>query len=75
VTDNGDRVLADYVERLFSQAGLLTLAVVGHGRLIEARGLNLDSAYFSQLQVLAREVEFGLGMIHDRLTESEQIGA
>ena len=70
---SGDRFLADYVERLFSQASLLTLAVAGHGQLIEARGLNPDSAYLSHLQVLARELEFGLGMIHDRLTESEKV--
>jgi len=51
------------------------LTVIYHRTVRRTTKPIFDSAYFSQLQVLAREVEFGLGMIHDRLTESEQIGA
>jgi hypothetical protein len=72
---SGDPVLAEYVERLFTKASLLTLAVKGHGQLIQDRGLKADASYLSQLQVLAGEVEFGLGMIHDRLTEREDFAA
>lgn len=70
-----DPILAEYVEKLFTKASLLTLAVLGHGRLIEDRGLKPDASYLSQLQLLAGEVEFGLGMIHDRLTTRENIAA
>jgi hypothetical protein len=66
-----DPVLAEYVEKLFTKASLLTLAVKGHGQLIQDRGLKPDASYLTQLQLLAGEVEFGLGMIHDRLTERE----
>jgi hypothetical protein len=68
-----DPVLAEYVERLFTKASLLTLAVMGHGQLIQDRGLRSDTSYLTQLQLLAGEVEFGLGMIHDRLTEREDL--
>ncbi|HET8577744.1 MAG TPA: hypothetical protein VFO18_11635 [Methylomirabilota bacterium] len=70
---SGDPVLAEYVEKLFTKASLLTLAVMGHSRFIEDRGLSPDSSYLSQLEHLAGEVEFGLGMIHDRLTERKNL--
>ena len=70
---SGDPVLAEYVEKLFTKASLLTLAVMGHSRLIEDRGVRPDTSYLSQLQLLAGEVEFGLGMIHDRLTERKTL--
>ncbi len=72
---SGDPILAEYVEKLFTKANLLTLAVLGHGRYIEDRGLKPDSSYLSQLQLLAGEVEFGLGMLHDRLTERGKFAA
>jgi hypothetical protein len=70
---SGDPVLAEYVEKLFTKASLLTLAVMGHSRIIEDRGLKPDTSYLSQLQLLAGEVEFGLGMLHDRLTDRENL--
>ncbi len=44
-----DPVLAEYVERLFTKASLLTLAVMGHGQLIQDRGLKPDTSYLTQL--------------------------
>jgi hypothetical protein len=58
-------VLAEYVERLFEKASLLSLAVVGHGQ-------PLEDGHLQQLQSLASELEFGLGMVHDRLTERHE---
>jgi hypothetical protein len=66
-------VLAEYVERLFAKASLLSLAVLGHGRLLEDGCLRPDGNRLDQLQSLATELEFGLGMIHDRLTEREEL--
>jgi hypothetical protein len=66
-------VLAEYAERLFEKATLLSLAVVGHGRMLEAGGLRPDANRLDQLQSLATELEFGLGMLHDRLTERHEL--
>jgi hypothetical protein len=66
-------VLAEYVEQLFAKASLLSLAVLGHGRMLEAGLLRPDGNRVEQLQSLATELEFGLGMIHDRLTEREEL--
>jgi len=66
-------VLAEYVERLFAKASLLSLAVLGHGRLLEEGCLRPDGNRLDQLQSLATELEFGLGMIHDRLTERSEL--
>jgi hypothetical protein len=66
-------VLAEYVERLFAKASLLSLAVVGHGRLLEDGCLRPEGNRLDQLQSLATELEFGLGMIHDRLTERGEL--
>src|SRR5690242_14379639 len=66
-------VLADYVERLFAKASLLSLAVLGHGRLLEDGCLRPDGNRLDQLQSLATELEFGLGMLHDRLTERHEL--
>jgi hypothetical protein len=62
-------VLAEYVERLFEKASLLSLAVLGQGPLLEGG----DANHLAQLQSLASEVEFGLGMVHDRLTERHEL--
>jgi hypothetical protein len=66
-------VLAEYVERLFAKASLLSLAVLGHGRLLEDGCLRPDGNRLDQLQSLATELEFGLGMVHDRLTERREL--
>ena len=66
-------VLAEYVEQLFAKASLLSLAVLGHGRLLEDGYLRPEGNRLDQLQSLATEVEFGLGMIHDRLTERQEL--
>jgi len=66
-------VLAEYVERLFAKASLLSLAVLGHGRLLEDGNLQPYGNRLDQLQSLATELEFGLGMIHDRLTERQEL--
>jgi hypothetical protein len=66
-------VLVDYVERLFAKASLLSLAVLGHGRLLEDGCLRPDGNRLDQLQSLATELEFGLGMLHDRLTERHEL--
>jgi hypothetical protein len=66
-------VLAEYVERLFAKASLLSLAVLGHGRLLEDGCLRPEGNRLDQLQSLATEVEFGLGMLHDRLTERHEL--
>lgn len=66
-------VLAEYVERLFEKASLLSLAVLGHGRLLQDGYLRPDGNRLDQLQTLASEVEFGLGMVHDRLTERQEL--
>jgi hypothetical protein len=66
-------VLAEYVERLFSKASLLSLAVLGHGRLLEDGHTRPDGNRLDQLQSLATELEFGLGMLHDRLTERHEL--
>jgi hypothetical protein len=66
-------VLAEYAERLFEKATLLSLAVLGHGRLLEDAGLRPDPNRLAQLQSLATELEFGLGMLHDRLTEGHEL--
>jgi hypothetical protein len=66
-------VLAEYVERLFAKASLLSLAVLGHGRMLEDGCLRPDGNRLDQLQSLATELEFGLGMIHDRLTERGEL--
>lgn len=66
-------VLAEYVERLFEKASLLSLAVLGHGRLLEDGHLQPDANRLAQLQSLATELEFGLGMVHDRLTERHEL--
>ena len=66
-------VLAEYAERLFEKATLLSLAVLGHGRLLEDDGLRPDANHLVQLQSLATELEFGLGMLHDRLTERHDL--
>jgi hypothetical protein len=60
-------VLAEYVERLFEKASLLSLTVLGHGPE------SADAARLAQLQSLASELEFGLGMVHDRLTERHEL--
>jgi hypothetical protein len=66
-------VLAEYAERLFEKATLLTLAVVGHGRLLEDGHLRPDANRLEQVQSLATELEFGLGMLHDRLAERHEL--
>ena len=66
-------VLVDYVGRLFAKARLLSLAVLGHGRLLEDGCLRPDDNRLDQLQSLATELEFGLGMLHDRLTERHEL--
>jgi hypothetical protein len=66
-------VLAEYVERLFAKASLLSLAVLGHGRLLEDGYVRPDGNRLDQLQSLATELEFGLGMLHDRLTERHEL--
>jgi hypothetical protein len=66
-------VLAEYVERLFAKASLLNLAVLGHGRLLENGSLRPEGNRLDQLQSLATELEFGLGMLHDRLTERHEL--
>jgi len=66
-------VLAEYVEDLFAKASLLSLAVLGHGRLLEDGNLQPYGNRLDQLQSLATELEFGLGMIHDRLTERQEL--
>ena len=66
-------VLAEYVERLFEKASLLSLAVLGHGQLLESGHLRPDANRLAQLQSLASELEFGLGMVHDRLTERHEL--
>jgi hypothetical protein len=66
-------VLAEYVERLFEKASLLSLAVMGHGRLPEDGPLQPDVNRVEHLQSLATELEFGLGMVHDRLTERHEL--
>lgn len=66
-------VLAEYVERLFAKASLMSLAVLGHGRLLEDGCLRPDGNRLEQLQSLATELEFGLGMLHDRLTERHEL--
>ena len=65
--------LAEYVERPFAKASLLSLTVLGHGRLLEDGCLQPDGNRLDQLQSLATEPEFGLGMIHDRLTERHEL--
>ncbi len=72
---NREPTLADYAEKLFEKASLLTLAVLGHGRLVEDGCLNPDGNRLDQLRSLAAEVEFGLGMLHDRLTSREEMAA
>ncbi len=62
-------VLAEYVERLFAKASLLSLAVLGHGRLLADGCLEPEGNRLDQLQSLVTELEFGLGMVHDRLTD------
>jgi hypothetical protein len=66
-------VLAEYVERLFAKASLMSLAVLGHGRLLEDGCLRPEGNRLDQLQSLATELEFGLGMLHDRLTERHEL--
>jgi hypothetical protein len=66
-------VLAEYVERLFAKASLMSLAVLGHGRLLEDGCLRPDGNRLEQLQSLATELEFGLGMLHDRLSERHEL--
>ena len=66
-------VLAEYVERLFEKASLLSLAVLGDGRVLENGHLQPDASRLAQLQSLASELEFGLGMVHDRLTERREL--
>jgi hypothetical protein len=66
-------VLAEYVERLFAKASLLSLAVLGHGQLLESGYVQPERNRLDQLQSLATELEFGLGMIHDRLTERGEL--
>lgn len=66
-------VLAEYVEGLFAKASLLTLAVLGHGRLLEDGCVRPEGTRLDQLQSLASELEFGLGMLHDRLTERHEL--
>jgi hypothetical protein len=68
-----EQVLAEYVGRLFANVSLLSLAVVGHGRMLEDGCLRPDGNRLDQLQALATELEFGLGMIHDRLTERHEL--
>ena len=65
-------VLAEYVERLFEKASLLSLAVMGQGRRPEEEQLQADASGLAHLQSLATELEFGLGMVHDRLTERHE---
>lgn len=65
-------VLTEYVERLFEKASLLSLAVLGHGRLQDGY-LEPDANRLAPLQSLASELEFGLGMVHDRLTERHEL--
>jgi len=43
-------VLAEYVERLFAKASLLSLAVLGHGRLLEDGCLRPEGNRLDQLQ-------------------------
>ena len=45
-------VLAEYVERLFAKASLLSLAVLGHGRLLEDGCTRPDGNRLDQLQSL-----------------------
>lgn len=71
--DQAEDILAEYVERLFAKASLLSLAVLGHGRLLEDGCLRPDGNRLDQLQSLAGELEFGLGMLHDRLTERHEL--
>ncbi|HEX7216678.1 MAG TPA: hypothetical protein VF578_20865 [Methylomirabilota bacterium] len=59
-------VLADYVERLFEKASLLSLAVTDGS-------IRPDASRLAHLQSLATELEFGLGMVHDRLTERHEL--
>ena len=66
-------VLAEYVEQLFAKASLLTLSVLGLCLLLEVGCLRPDGNRLDQLQSLASELEFGLGMIHDRLTERHEL--
>jgi hypothetical protein len=66
-------VLAEYAERLFRKASLLSLAVVGHERLLASGQMRPDGNRLDQLQSLATELEFGLGMLHDRLTERHEL--
>jgi hypothetical protein len=49
------------------------LAVLGHGRLLEDGYVRPDGNRLDQLQSLATELEFGLGMLHDRLTERHEL--
>jgi hypothetical protein len=58
--------LADYVERLFEKASLLSLAVTDGS-------IRPDASRLAHLQSLATELEFGLGMVHDRLTERHEL--
>jgi hypothetical protein len=51
----------------------MSLAVLGHGRLLEDGCLRPDGNRLEQLQSLATELEFGLGMLHDRLTERHEL--
>jgi hypothetical protein len=65
--------LAEYVERLFEKASLLSLVVMGDGRLVQDGHPQPDRNRLAQLQSLASELEFGLGMVHDRLTERSEL--
>lgn len=65
--------LAEYVEQLFEKASLLSLAVTGHGRVPEGGTLQPDASRLAHLQSLATELEFGLGLVHDRLTERHEL--
>ena len=44
-----------------------------HGQLLEDGHLRPDGNRLDQLQSLATELEFGLGMLHDRLTERREL--
>ncbi|HEY7249354.1 MAG TPA: hypothetical protein VIG37_02580 [Methylomirabilota bacterium] len=59
-------VLADYVERLFETASRLSVAVTDGS-------IRRDASRLAHLQSLATELEFGLGMVHDRLTERHEL--
>src|SRR5258707_1253280 len=61
-------VLAEYVERLFAKASLMSLAVLGHGRLLEDGCLRPDGNRLEQLQSLATDREVGLGAPPEHLT-------